>query len=52
MTNEEINTRLAEIFKKYFAGLNEENGRLFMDFECIDPSDCAYLLSLINKEIL
>ena len=52
MNDDEICGRLVEIFKKYFIGLSEENSRLFMDFECIDPSDYAFLLALIKKDIL
>lgn len=41
---------ILEIFKKYFAGISEENGRYFVDMTMLEPQDAAFLISLIHKE--
>lgn len=43
---------ILEIFKKYFAGISEENGRYFIDMTILEPQDIAFLISLINKGVL
>lgn len=41
---------ILEIFKKYFEGISEENGRYFVDMTMLEPQDAAFLISLIHKE--
>lgn len=41
-----------EIFKKYFAGISEENGRYFIYMAILEPQDVAFLTDLIHKGVL